>query len=126
MKINREKAMLALVNFVEQDILATMKSEAHKWVFGGLLPVLPRLVGAYVDRHSELLCSMGVIDNDGMFDTECAKSMLDAAFRVQPTLKVNVKDMLPESMAVLVKDFLSIEITFTGKDAEKLLQFAET
>lgn len=126
MKIEREKAMLAMVNFVEQNILSQMKGEVHKWVLGGLLPVMPQLVGRYMDSHNDALCMMGIVDGDGCVDTERARAMFDSAFRVQPTLPVKVKDMMPDWVAPFIREFLSIDITFTKKDADTLIQMAES
>ena len=117
--------MLALVNFVETDILASLKSETHKWIFGASLAVLPRFLGLCIDAHMPFLQTLGVMTEDNCVDTEMLRKAFDSAFKNQPTLPVSLKDLLPESTMPCIKDFLNVDITFTKKDTDKLLELAE-
>ena len=120
-----ENFMTVATSFLEQNLtpgLTAQYGDFAQWIFGGALALLSPSVKRLMLDNSDLLKSLGIMDEANNINIEALANFMNGAFAKTPTLRMNPKELLNLKFDnPLVNKFLQGEIVFTKAEADEFI-----
>ena len=122
--MERSKAYIVIVDYIESHILPSLASEVTRCVAGGCLVVVPKVLDMLVGKYEGVLRFMDILDDGGNVNVKGVERWLESAFKAQPELVVKVDEVIASlfpSCPPSWLEFAKVTIKFKKADAEELV-----
>lgn len=116
MKIAFESFTAALVSYWKSDVIQKAPQD-ERFALGVAAVAAPSLLSGYVNRHSDMVLSMGLMDESNMVDVDVVEELGAKLLDEYGPLKFPFKNPL-----AIFKNKEPLVLSFTSEDVRKVCQ----
>lgn len=123
--MERSKAYIVVVDYIETFILPSLASDATRCVAGGCLVAVPKALDMLVNKYESALRFLDILDADGGIDVNGVENWLNCAFAAQKELDVKVDEVIGHFFPSFPSSWLEwakVKIKFKKADAAWLVE----
>ena len=122
--MERSKAYIVIVDYIESHILPSLASDVTRSVAGGCLVALPKILDMLVNRYEDVLRFLDILDENGDVNLKGVERWLNGAFKAQPELVVKVDEIIASQFPACppsLLEFAKVTIKFKKADVDELV-----